>query len=237
MKNKAMTVFVVPELNSLLKDTLQKYQTALVSCATMEEVQRFLSEADYCLIVLDTSSLTSDRALKGVKCIRRMTNAPLLIVAPVEISGKLLEAGADICIPDHVTKDTIVAHAIALLRRYALYDHYDKIHADKRALQRGDIFIDPGRYIVLICERPIKLRLREFLLLYYFMRNPQFVLTPAQICTGAWGLENGYGSDVSGPIAILRRAIEPNPQKPIYIETIYQVGYRFTPNFDETCDN
>lgn len=188
MKNKAIAVCVVPELNSLLEDTLLKYQTALVSCATIEDAQRFLSEADYCLIVLDTSSLTSDRALKSVKRMRRMTNAPLLIVAPAEIPGKLLEAGADICIPDHVTQDTIVAHALALLRRYDLYDHYDKIRTDKRAIQRGDIFIDPSRYIVLICDRPIKLRLREFMLLHYFMQNPQFVLTPGQICTGAWGI-------------------------------------------------
>jgi len=236
MKNKAITICVIPELNDLLENTLQKYQTSLVPCVTMEDARRFLSEADYNLLILDASSLTWDCALKSVKHMRRTTNAPLLIVAPADISTKLLEAGADVCVSDYATQNTIVAHAVALLRRYALYDHYDKMQPDKRALQRGDIFIDPSRYIVFVRDRPIKLRLREFLLLHYFMRNPQLVLTADQICRGAWGLENGYGRDVSGPIAILRHAIELNPRKPIYIETVHQVGYRFTARFVETCD-
>ena len=237
MKNKAIAVCVAPALNRLLQDTLEKHQMAVVSCVTIEAAQQFLSEADYCLIVYDMYSLPSDYALKNVKHMRRMTDAPLLVVAPIEIADKLLEAGADICVPDHIAPNTVVAHALALIRRYSLYDLYDKIQTDRRSLQRGDIFIDPRRYIVSICDRPVKLRLREFLLLHYFMRNPQFVLTPGQICAGAWGMEDGCGRDVSGPIAILRQAIEPNPQKPVYIETVYQVGYRFTAIFNEKCDN
>jgi len=236
MKNKVITICILSKLNGLLKDTLQKHQTSLIPCATAEEAHQLMSEGDYCLVVMDTSTLTSERAMASVKHMRITTNAPLLAIAPLGISSQLLEAGTDMCLPDQMPQDTIVSHAVSLLRRYTLYDHYDKIQPDKRAIQRGDILIDPRRHTVLVRNEPIKLRLREFLLLHYFMRNPYLVLSPEQICQGAWRLENSYGSDVSGPIAILRRAIEPDLHKPVYIETVHQVGYRFTAYSAETCD-
>lgn len=236
MKNRAMSICASAALNDLLEGSLQKYQASLIPCGTPEEAQRFLSEADFCLIVLDASSLQIDHVLKSVQRMRWATNAPLIIVASTEIANQLLESGADVCVPDHIKHGNLVAHAMALLRRYTLYDYYDKIQTNRKPVLRGDIFIDPSRHVVLVRDQPVKLRWREFMLLHYFMKNPQFVLTPDQICVGAWGLENSYGSDVSGPIAILRRAIEPDPRKPIYIETIHQVGYRFTAKFVETCD-
>lgn len=237
MKNKVITICIISKLNVLLEKTLQKHQTSLIPCATTEEAHQLMSEGDYCLVVMDTSTLTSECAMANVKHMRITTNAPLLAIAPLGISSQLLEAGADICLPDHMPQETIVSHAVSLLRRYTLYDHYDKIQPDKRAIQRGDIFIDPRHHTVFVRGKKIKLRLREFLLLHYFMRNPYLVLSPEQICQGAWRLENGYGSDVSGPVAILRRAIEPDPRKPVYIETVHQVGYRFTACFAEICDN
>lgn len=236
MKNKVITICIISKLNGLLKDTLEKHHALLIPCATNEEAHQLMSDGDYCLVVMDASTLMSECAIANVKQTRITTNAPLLVIAPLEISSQLLEAGADMCLPDHMPQETIVSHAVSLLRRYTLYDHYDKIQPDKRAIQRGDIFIDPRRHTVLVRGKPIELRLREFLLLHYFMRNPYLVLSPEQICKGAWRLENSYGSDVSGPIAILRRAIEPNLHKPVYIETVHQVGYRFTAYSAETCD-
>lgn len=41
---------------------------------------------------------------------------------------------------------------------------------------------------------------------------------------------------VSHPIYLLRKHIEPDPERPTYIQTVYRSGYRFTPNFVETCE-
>ena len=81
----------------------------------------------------------------------------------------------------------------------------------------------------------MELRPREFALLLYFMRNPGIVLTAEQICDRAWGNEGSYGQGVSGPVALLRKAIEADPEHPVYIETIWRVGYRFTAHKSETC--
>lgn len=58
-----------------------------------------------------------------------------------------------------------------------------------------------------------------------------------QICEHAWEMEGSYNRGVSGPIALLRKGIEPDISNPCYIETIPRIGYRFTAYRDETCDD
>ncbi|WP_337652777.1 winged helix-turn-helix domain-containing protein [Clostridium sp.] len=235
MSNKILIIDLPSCLKRYWENSPWYARIELYSCTTLTEAQRVLTDGDYSLILLNVSGLSEECALAGVERMRLTTPAPLLVLAPAGTSGRFLKAGADMCVPEGLEPDMIISHALALLRRYTLYDHFDKGHPNQRAIQRGDIFIDPRRHTVLVREQPVNLRLREFSLLHYFMRNPQLVLTPEQICTGAWNLEGGYGGDVSGPIAILRRAIEPNPQSPIYIKTVNQVGYRFTAYFSGTC--
>lgn len=235
MKHKITTIGLPGHLKQHLKDSLTNIPATLFSYTTLEDAQLVLPGDEDSLIILNASGLAEGCAPAYVERMRLTTHAPILVLAPDKMSGPLLKAGADMCVPEDLAPDTVTAHALALLRRYTLYDHYDKRQPNRKAIQRGDIFIDPSRYTVLVRERPVHLRLREFSLLHYFMRNPQLVLTPEQICEGAWKMESGYGGDVSGPVAILRRAIEPNPKVPVYIQTVNQVGYRFTAHFSETC--
>ncbi len=127
--------------------------------------------------------------------------------------------------------------ALALLRRYTRYDRESGIQRDKRAIRKGDFYIDPLRRVVQVRGRTVELRPREFSLLLYFMRNPGIVLTAEQICEHAWGMEGSYSRGVSGPVAILRKAVEPDAAEPCYIQTVSHVGYRFTAYQSETCDS
>ena len=96
------------------------------------------------------------------------------------------------------------------LRRYTEYNHYnDPGGAGVSSFQVGDIFIDPARRQVEVHGHLVSLRPREFSLLLYFMRNPRIVLTAEQICEHAWEMEGSYNRGVSGPVALLRKAIEP----------------------------
>ena len=86
--------------------------------------------------------------------------------------------------------------------------------------QVRDIFIDPPRRVVEVHGRKVNLRPREFALLLYFMRNPRMTLTSEQICEKAWGMAGSYNRGISHPIRVLRQAIKPAPENPIYIETV-----------------
>lgn len=237
MQYRAISICVIQKLNKQLEDILCRTQTELTPCATLEEAQTALSKDDYCLIVLDASALTTERARISVERMRLTTYAPILILAPPETASPLLKAGADVCISAHAANDLIVSHALALLRRYTRYDQENELQRNKRAIQNGDFYIDPLRRIVQVRDRPVELRPREFSLLLYFMRNPGIVLTSEQICTHAWGMEGSYNRGVSGPIAILRKAVEPDTAHPRYIETVSRIGYRFAAYHSETCDD
>lgn len=100
--------------------------------------------------------------------------------------------------------------------------------ADAIPIQSGDLYIDPTRRIVRVRDKEVSLRPREFSLLWYFVQNPRDVLTAEQICEHAWGMEGSYNRGIAQPIRLLRQAIEPDPEHPIYIETVRRVGYRFT---------
>ena len=74
----------------------------------------------------------------------------------------------------------------------------------------------------------ICLTAKEFDLLAHFARHPGIVYTRAQLLDQVWGYgHDGYGHTVNSHINRLRAKIEPRPSQPIYIATVWGVGYRF----------
>ena len=147
--------------------------------------------------------------------------------------GPAVEAGADICLDSNLPPPVISILLWAQLRRYTAYNHFDA--PETAPFQIGDIGIDPSRHLVWVSGKQVALYPREFSLLLCFMRNPRRILNQDQICKYAWKKE--YPQDVAPSIHMLRKKIEPDPANPIYIKTVYRVGYRFTGNSVETCDD
>ncbi len=77
----------------------------------------------------------------------------------------------------------------------------------------------------------IELTNYEFGILYLLARNPGQVFTRGQIYTQVWSSPY-YGADdsVSSLIRRIRKKIEPDPARPIYILTVWGVGYKFNPH-------
>lgn len=74
----------------------------------------------------------------------------------------------------------------------------------------------------------ISLTPKEFDILYFLVRNRGEVFTKEQIYQAVW--ENDYLLDDSNIMAFirkLRKKIEPNPDAPEYILTIWGIGYKF----------
>lgn len=147
----------------------------------------------------------------------------------------MVQMGADVCVSSrHSPVIADLAHA--QVRRYTEYNHFMRPGSlEVVGFRVGDIYIDPPRRIVEVRGQPVDLRPREFSLLLYFMRNPNVMLTSEQICEQAWGM-NGCSRGVAHPVRLLRQAIEPNPKQPVYIQTVWRVGYRFVPYYAKTCD-
>ena len=76
----------------------------------------------------------------------------------------------------------------------------------------------------------ISLTSKEFDLLYFLYSHKGQVFTKEQIYENVWGFENMplNTSNLPSFIRKLRKKIEPDPDKPIYILTVWGVGYKFS---------
>lgn len=89
--------------------------------------------------------------------------------------------------------------------------------------------IDPRLRSVQRDGVEIALTPKEFDILYFLARNRGEVFTKEQIYQAVW--ENDYLLDDSNIMAFirkLRKKIEPNPDAPEYILTIWGIGYKFS---------
>lgn len=92
----------------------------------------------------------------------------------------------------------------------------------------GALSIDSRLHRVSRDGVEISLTPKEFDILYFLARNRGEVFTKEQIYQAVW--ENDYLLDDSNIMAFirkLRKKIEPNPDAPEYILTIWGIGYKF----------
>ncbi len=91
--------------------------------------------------------------------------------------------------------------------------------------------ISPDKREVTRNNRKIKLTFTEFEILFLLAQNPGKVFSKEQIYDIVW--KEPYSGDyniVMSHIRNIREKIEDNPSKPIYIQTVWGVGYRFNKN-------
>ncbi len=158
------------------------------------------------------------------RALRRDSEVPILMLtARAEESDRLvgLEIGAD----DYVTKPfspkEVVARVKAILRRTK------RTAVKAESVRLGDVVIDLKQYQVTKGGQPVELTPTEFKMLELLAANPGRVFSRLQIVEQAQGYSfEGYERTIDAHIKNLRRKIEDNPREPVYIQTVYGVGYR-----------
>jgi two-component system KDP operon response regulator KdpE len=131
-----------------------------------------------------------------------------------------LDAGAD----DYLTKpfgiDELMARIRVVLRRTV------SATADP-LFQTGGLVVDLGRRRVTVDGQEVSLTPTEYDLLRALVRHAGKVLTHRHLLTEVWGV--AYQTETQllrVNISNLRRKIEPNPARPVYVTTEPGVGYR-----------
>ena len=148
----------------------------------------------------------------------------IMLTARVEDTDKIvgLELGAD----DYITKPfntrEIVARVRALLRRASFSQN-----TPAQQLRIGSLVVDPDQRLVTVDERNIDLTRTEFTLLHILMANPGHTFTRDELLEKSMGYAyEGMGRTLDTHISNLRKKIEPDPSAPIYVQTVYGIGYR-----------
>ena len=90
------------------------------------------------------------------------------------------------------------------------------------------LMIDEVQRVIIRENQEIELTYTEFEILKLFAKHPGIVFSKEQIYDIVW--KESYSGDyniVMSHIRNIREKIEDNPSKPIYIQTVWGVGYRF----------
>ena len=159
------------------------------------------------------------------RAIRSESNLPIIMLtARAEEVDRLigLELGADDYVVKPFSPRELVARARAVLRRAQPASSRDEI------LRAGDLVVDVTRRTCQRGDNEIDLTPTEFELLATLMRHRGQPLTRAQLMDLALGETYiGYERTIDVHIRNLRRKIEPDPADPVFVETVFGVGYRF----------
>ena len=175
------------------------------------------------LIVLDLM-LPEISGFDVCRALRKESDVPIIMLtARDETTDKIvgLELGAD----DYVTKPfdpkELVSRIKAVLRR-----SQGQIVA-RNTLHIADLEIDVSKRLVKRGEEVMELTPIEFDLLKAMAEHPGQVFTRLQLLDRVQGeAYEGYDRTIDSHIKNLRKKIEPNPERPRYIITVYGVGYK-----------
>lgn len=156
---------------------------------------------------------------------RQEAQTPIIfLTAKLEETDKVigLELGAD----DYITKPFGMRELLARVR--AVLRRTNEGAAPAEVLRVANIVLDKGSRQVTVGEQPVKLTPSEFDLLAALMRSPGRVFARQDLLEHLPGeVFEGAERSIDVHIRHLRKKIEPDPQNPRYVETVFGVGYRF----------
>ena len=186
------------------------------------EESEYLAEINpYDLIILDIMMPKKDgiEVCRGLRA--KNINTPVLMLTArdaVEDRVKGLDAGADDYLVKPFAFSELMARVRALLRRNGM--------TRSPELKVGDLILDTLTREVWRGRRAIELTTKEYVILEYFMRHPNVVVTRRMLEEHAWDYDfDSLSNLIDVYIRRLRRKIDAGGEKSI-IQTVRGAGYR-----------
>ena len=166
----------------------------------------------------------------GVETLRRVRafapRLPILMLTvrdQEEDKVEALESGAD----DYVTKPFSTRELVARIRA-AVRRVRAPARAEDAPIEIGEIRLEPVKRNVTKRGQIVHLTRKEFEILHCLMSRAGRVVTYAKLLTAVWGADCREEVEYLRTfVRQLRKKIEDDPSKPIYLLTDVYVGYRF----------
>ena len=232
MEKKVLIIEDDKDITELVEIHLRDFGYSLDKAFDGESGLSKALSGSYDLVLLDLM-LPKLEGLEVCKKIREQNKALpiIMITSRSEEMDKILglELGADDYIVKPFSIRELIARVKANLRsKEAIKEEISKESGPKSELQIGDLKIDFNKRKVILGEHIIELTAKEFDLLSHFAQHPGRSYSRAELLNAVWGYQfSGYEHTVNSHINRLRNKIEKNPAEPIYIKTVWGIGYRF----------
>lgn len=176
------------------------------------------------LILLDLM-LPELNGVEVCRIIRAESGVPILMLtAKSTETDKVvgLEVGAD----DYMTKPFSFRELLARVRALLRRSETQAASAEPELVRIGQVSVDLAGRRLLLGTEVLPVKPKAFDLLLFLLRNIGHVFTRDQLLEHVWGWNySGETRTVDVHVHWLRTVIEPNPARPIYLETIRGVGY------------
>jgi DNA-binding response OmpR family regulator len=214
-----------PTLSETLRYNLEREGYTVLSAADGVHGLELARREQPDLLILDIMLPRLD-GFSVCRILRQESDVPILMLTARQdevdrIAG--LELGAD----DYVAKPFSLGELLARVR--AIMRRTDRQPSGSReVLDAGALRVDTGSRRAWRAGAELTLSQKEFDLLTCLIRNRGMALSRDVLLERVWGYDFlGDSRTVDVHIRWLREKVETDPGRPIYIQTVRGVGYRF----------
>ena len=227
MKPKILIIDDDKEIRNLISIYLENEGMETQKAEDALDALQLLEENDIDLIILDIMMPKMDGIQACIK-IREERNMPIIMLsAKSEDMDKIqgLTSGADDYLSKPFNPLELIARVKSQLRRSNKYN--TSIRKNKNIMEIGSLQINVDTRQVYVQKKEVRLTPKEFDILELLARNKGMVLSVQKIYEAVWK-EDFFKSDnnVMVHITKIRDKIEEDPKHPIYIKTVWGVGYK-----------
>lgn len=214
------------KLAEILKVNFEHLGYQVVSVQDGLSALEYVKKNTVKLVLLDLMipKLSGDKVCQEI---RKFSRIPIIMLTARSSEDNIIDGlklGAD----DYITKPfslkELNARVDTVLRRSenSVFPLFQTIKLD------GDLEIDVSTKTVSKKGVKVHLTPNEFKLLIVLIHHPNRVFSREELVESVFDIDfDGFDRTIDTHIKNLRNKIEDNPKKPVYIQTVFGIGYRF----------
>ena len=219
------------DIVSALKIYLSNEDYRIYTAFTGKQALDCVKEHEIDLVLMDVMMPEMDGIAATAK-LREEYNIPvILLTAKSEDTDKVL--GLTIGADDYITKPfnpmEVMARVKSQLRRYTMLGSLQTEQVRRpKVLTIGGVMLDDESKSVQVDGEPVTLTPTEFTILHMLMAQPGRAFSAEELFHGVWGDEywNRNNNTIATHIRHLREKMMDTGDRPLYIRTVWGIGYR-----------
>lgn len=229
MSQTGLRILVVDDelaIRRALRIPLQELGFEVIEASRGEKALQLLHAESFDAVLLDVNM----PGMGGIEALRRIRlfspRVPILMLTVRDGEDEKVQA-LDLGADDYVIKPFSIRELVARIRASVR-----RVHAPARAedapIEIDEVRLTPARRSVTKRGQQIHLTRKEFDILHCLMSRAGRVVTYAKLLTAVWGADCREEVEYLRTfVRQLRKKIEDDPSKPLYLLTDIYVGYRF----------
>jgi DNA-binding response OmpR family regulator len=209
----------------LIRSYLEKEKYSVLVAYDGLEALELVRQKSPGLIILDWM-LPKLNGLDVCRILRAELDLPIILLTAKSTEDEKL-LGLNLGADDYLTKPFSPRELLARVR-VVLRRTNQKVERERRPpLHLGELVIDFAAHEAILHGNIVHLTPKEFKLLETLAREPGRAFSRAELVALVFGINyEGFERTIDVHLMNLRKKIEPLPDQPIYVQTVYGVGYK-----------